>query len=238
MLPHFTNLMCLGKIVALDPVDSAPLITNEHSHPPVCLNSPITNHHILRQHSHNNLSCLTTYADSSIPTLTNPQSGQSRTAITNCEGLISISTLFARPLHDHGCNRAVYTSGRPSSRAGSKSKKSTQHFQQVGATKETVNVSSASKHIEPVTTELGTVVEHHTVNELPLKGRNLTTLRTLARSQRVNYSQNNTVGDSTGFGALGLRSRASADAGFCIQKGRSPTMASGGCALGLHSLGG
>ena len=82
----------------------------------------------------------------------------------------------------------------------------TQDFKlQVGATSQTVTVSSSSELLQASTANLGAVVEQRTVNDLPLNGRSFSALLTLTTgSNQINQSQNSTVGYGTGFGSPGI----------------------------------
>jgi Carboxypeptidase regulatory-like domain len=83
---------------------------------------------------------------------------------------------------------------------------STQDFKlEVGATSQTVTVTSAAELLQASTANLGTVVETRPVADLPLNGRSFSALLTLAPGVSVvNYSQNSGVGYGTGFGSAGI----------------------------------
>ena len=85
----------------------------------------------------------------------------------------------------------------------------TQDFHlQVGAATQTVNVTASAELLQSSTTELGTVIEQKTVNDLPLNGRSFSALLTLAPGVNpVNYSQNSSVGYTTGLGPPASRAR-------------------------------
>ena len=82
----------------------------------------------------------------------------------------------------------------------------TQDFHmRVGATTQTVDVTSAAELLEASTANLGTVVERRAVADLPLNGRSFSGLLTLAPGvSPVNYSQNSTVSYGTSFGSPGI----------------------------------
>ncbi len=139
-------------------------------------------------------------------TLQDVQSSLSRTAKTNGEGL------YQFPLLSPGTYKITVTQSGFQSAVSPELKLdvnqiSTQDFHlQVGAATQTVNVTaSAAELLQASTSNLGSVVEQKTVNDLPLNGRSFSALLTLTPgSNPVNYSQNGSVGYGTGFGSAGI----------------------------------
>jgi len=72
-----------------------------------------------------------------------------------------------------------------------------------GAQTETVTVDAAAAQLETSTAELGTVIGHQTVSDLPLNGRQFTQLLTLTPgASRANTSQNANGGQATALGGV------------------------------------
>jgi hypothetical protein len=109
-------------------------------------------------------------------TLTNPQSGQSRTVITNSEGLYQYQFPLLSPGHyTITAAQSGFQSAASPDLELEVNQNSTQDFHmQVGATTETVNLSASAELLQAFSTELGNVVEQRTANELPLNRRNFT----------------------------------------------------------------
>ncbi len=138
-------------------------------------------------------------------TLSSAQSGLSRTATTNGEGLYLFPLLqpgnYTLTATQDGFQSAV----SPVLRLDVNQIASQDFHMQVGQVSETVTVSASAELLQASSTEMGTVVGERTVNELPLNGRNFTALLSLTPGvNSVNYSQNKNVGYGTGFGAPGL----------------------------------
>ncbi|HTD21921.1 MAG TPA: carboxypeptidase-like regulatory domain-containing protein [Terriglobales bacterium] len=90
----------------------------------------------------------------------------------------------------------------------------------IGQITETVEVQAAAPLIEASTTELGTVIDERTVQELPLNGRNFTQLLTLTPGVTpVSTAQNKSVGCCEGN--VGLPGSGFSDASFHGQQNRS-----------------
>jgi len=90
----------------------------------------------------------------------------------------------------------------------------------VGQVTETVEVHDTAALIEKTTTELGTVIDEKTVEELPLNGRNFTQLLTLTPGVTpVSTAQNKSVGCCEGN--VGLPGSGFSDASFHGQQNRS-----------------
>src|SRR5713101_1160780 len=90
----------------------------------------------------------------------------------------------------------------------------------IGQLTETVEVQAAAPLIEATTTELGTVIDQRTVQELPLNGRNFTQLLTLTPGiTPVSTSQNKNVGCCEGN--VGLPGSGFDDGSFHGQENRS-----------------
>ncbi len=90
----------------------------------------------------------------------------------------------------------------------------------IGQLTETVEVQAAAPLIEATTTELGTVIDERTVQELPLNGRNFTQLLTLTPGVTpVSTAQNKSVGCCEGN--VGLPGSGFSDASFHGQQNRS-----------------
>ncbi|MCU1225660.1 MAG: hypothetical protein JWQ42_3753 [Edaphobacter sp.] len=138
-------------------------------------------------------------------TLVNAQSGLTRTATTNGEGLYQFPLLPPGKYKVTASQNGFQSAASPELQLDVNQIATQDFHMQVGQVSDTVNVSASAELLQASSTELGTVVEQRTVNELPLNGRNFTALLTLAPGvNAVNYSQNKTVGYSTGFGAPGL----------------------------------
>ncbi|MFP5206471.1 MAG: carboxypeptidase regulatory-like domain-containing protein [Acidobacteriota bacterium] len=138
-------------------------------------------------------------------TLRDMQTGLTRTAATNGEGL------YQFPLIKPGTYALSVTAAgfQTANSLGLKldvNQISTQDFRlDVGATTTTVNVTATSEMLQQSTANLGAVVEQRTVNNLPLNGRSFSALLTLTPGENpVNYSQNQNVGYGTGFGSPGI----------------------------------
>ena len=73
----------------------------------------------------------------------------------------------------------------------------------VGAQSQTVTVEATTAQLEASTAELGTVISHQAVADLPLNGRQFTQLLTLTPgASRANTSQNASGGQATALGAV------------------------------------
>jgi hypothetical protein len=90
----------------------------------------------------------------------------------------------------------------------------------VGGATETMEVQAQGQLVDSTTTELGTVIQHKVVNDLPLNGRNFTQLLTLAPGVTpVSTSQNKSIGCCEGN--VGLPGSGFSDASFHGQENRS-----------------
>src|SRR6267378_4122027 len=90
----------------------------------------------------------------------------------------------------------------------------------VGDVQEVVQISAASELIQGSSSELGTVIEEKTVQDLPLNGRNFTQLLTLTPGVTpVSTSQNRSIGGVEGN--VGIPGSGFADPSFHGQENRS-----------------
>jgi hypothetical protein len=90
----------------------------------------------------------------------------------------------------------------------------------LGEVSETVEVSAGSELVQGSSSELGTVINEKTVQDLPLNGRNFTQLLTLAPGVTpVSTSQNRSIGGVEGN--VGLPGSGFSDASFHGQQNRS-----------------
>ena len=127
-------------------------------------------------------------------TLVNSQSGLSRTATTNNEGLYLFPLLPPGSYSITATQDGFQSAVSPALRLDVNQNSSQDFHMQIGQVSETVNVTASAELLQASSTEMGTVVEERSVNELPLNGRNFTALLTLSPGvNAVNYSQNNTL---------------------------------------------
>jgi Carboxypeptidase regulatory-like domain len=138
-------------------------------------------------------------------TLLDSQTNLTRSTQTNAEGL------YEFPLIPPGAYKLTVTQNGFDTASSAEfrlevNQIATQDFKlQVGATSQTVTVSSSSELLQASTANLGAVVEERAVNDLPLNGRSFSALLTLAPGVNpVNQSQNGSVGYGTGFGSPGI----------------------------------
>ena len=124
-------------------------------------------------------------------TLLDAQTNLSRSTQTNGEGLYQFPLLppgaYKISVTQNGFDTATSQEFRLEV-----NQVATQDFKlQVGATSQTVTVSSSSELLQASTANLGAVVEQRAVNDLPLNGRSFSALLTLAPGVNpVNQSQN------------------------------------------------
>ncbi len=138
-------------------------------------------------------------------TLLNTQSGLSRTATTNGEGLYLFPLLQPGNYTITAVQAGFQSAVSPTLRLDVNQIGSQDFHMQVGQVSETVTVSASAELLQASSTEMGTVVEERTVNELPLNGRNFTSLLTLAPGvNAVNYSQIKSLNYGSGLSAPGL----------------------------------
>ena len=113
-------------------------------------------------------------------TLVNSQSGLSRTTTTNGEGFYLFPLLAPGNYKITASQTGFQSAASPELRLDVNQIASQDFRMPVGQVSETVNVSASAELLQASSTEMGTVVEERTVNELPLNGRNFTSLLTLA----------------------------------------------------------
>src|SRR5258708_20999266 len=90
----------------------------------------------------------------------------------------------------------------------------------VGEMSEVVEISAGSELVQSSTSELGSVINERTVQDLPLNGRNFTQLLTLSPGVTpVSTSQNRSIGGVEGN--VGLPGSGFSDASFHGQQNRS-----------------
>src|SRR5258708_39674634 len=90
----------------------------------------------------------------------------------------------------------------------------------VGEMSEVVEISAGSELVQSSTSELGSVINERTVQDLPLNGRNFTQLLTLTPGVTpVSTSQNRSIGGVEGN--VGLPNSGFADPSFHGQQNRS-----------------
>ena len=138
-------------------------------------------------------------------TLVNSQSGLTRTATTNGEGFYLFPLLPPGNYKITAMQSGFQSAVSPELRLDVNQISSQDFKMPVGQVSETVNVSASAELLQASSTEMGTVVEERTVNELPLNGRNFTSLLTLAPGvNAVNYSQTKSLNYGSGLAAPGL----------------------------------
>jgi hypothetical protein len=138
-------------------------------------------------------------------TLVNSQSGLTRTVTTNGEGSYLFPLLAPGNYKITARQTGFQSAVSPELRLDVNQISSQDFKMPVGQVSETVNVSASAELLQASSTEMGTVVEERTVNELPLNGRNFTSLLTLAPGvNAVNYSQIKTLDYGSGLSAPGL----------------------------------
>ncbi|HZY71524.1 MAG TPA: carboxypeptidase-like regulatory domain-containing protein [Edaphobacter sp.] len=138
-------------------------------------------------------------------TLANSQSGLTRTTTTNGEGFYLFPLLPPGNYKITATQTGFQSAASPDLRLDVNQISSQDFKMSVGQVSETVNVSASAELLQASSTEMGTVVEERTVNELPLNGRNFTSLLTLAPGvNAVNYSQIKSLDYGAGLSAPGL----------------------------------
>ena len=137
--------------------------------------------------------------------LRDPETGLTRTANTNGEGLYQFP-LIPPGIYTLTATAVGFESAATTGLKLDVNQTYTQEFKlQVGSTTTTVSVSASAEMLQSSTANLGAVVEEQTVNNLPLNGRSFSALLTLTPGENpVNYSQNSGVGFGVGFGSSGI----------------------------------
>jgi hypothetical protein len=132
-------------------------------------------------------------------TLLDVQTGLARTSTTNSAGLYTFPLVAPGEYKLSVAKTGFSTEVSPPFRLDV-NQNATQDFTlKVGATTDTVTVSTNSELIDTTSATLGSVIETGPVQDLPLNGRSFTSLLTLAPGiNPTNYSQNSGAGSTYG----------------------------------------